>query len=51
MKQGWEIKKLGEVCTTTQGVQITKSEQYEENLIGMGGEGIQKCSHIKNGRL
>ena len=36
MKQGWEIKKLGEVCKFSQGVQVPIEEQYttcEEGMI------------------
>ena len=36
MKQGWEIKKLGEVCKFSQGIQVPIEEQYttcEEGMI------------------
>ncbi len=32
MKQGWKIATLGDVCKTTQGIQIPKSEQKNEML-------------------
>ena len=36
MKEGWEIKKLGEVCNFSQGIQVPIEEQYttcEEGMI------------------
>ena len=35
MKQGWEIKKLGEVCKFSQGIQVPIEEQYTTCEDGM----------------
>lgn len=35
MKQGWEIKKLGEVCEFSQGIQVPIEEQYNKCEEGM----------------
>ncbi|MDC0592900.1 hypothetical protein OAO79_01535 [Flavobacteriaceae bacterium] len=35
LPEGWEMKKLGDICLTTQGVQIPKSKQNSENSNGL----------------
>ena len=35
MKEGWEVKRLGEVCKFSQGVQIPLEEQYTTCEKGM----------------
>jgi type I restriction enzyme S subunit len=45
MKKGWELKTLGDVCVTTQGVQIAKSKQLSE-----ASDGLRRYLYISDFR-